>query len=89
MQSVTVKAERTGEFPGEINIRVDPSHKFQPGLFVLSNYHYQLPADALHSDATELLLKFLKAEWSAACQKARIVADEIFDKIKPDNAKHS
>ncbi len=86
MQSVTVKAVRRGEFPGEINIKVEPSFRFQPGLFVQANYHYTLPADTVHSGATENLLKFLKSEWNSACAEARIVADEIFEKIKPDTA---
>jgi hypothetical protein len=89
MQSVTVKAARKGEFPGDINITVEPSYLFQPGLFVLSNYHYQFPRDAVHSEATERLLKYLKTEWNSACEKARIVANEIFLKIKPENGKHT
>lgn len=86
MQSVSVKAVRKGEFPGEINIKVEPSRPFPPGLFVTSNWHYPLPADAVHSGATGLLLNFLKTEWNSACGNARIVAEKIFEKIKPDNA---
>lgn len=85
MLSLTITSLRKGEFPGQINVRVEPSHSFQPGLFVQSNYHYQLPAGAVHSGATELLMKFIKAEWDPACAMARIVANKIFEKIKPDN----
>lgn len=85
MQSLTIKAPRKGEFPGEINVTVEPSAKFSPGLFVRSNSHYVLPADSVHAGASELLVKFLKTEWNPACDMARRVANTIFDKIKPEN----
>ena len=39
MQSLTIKAPRTGEFPGEINATVEPSMKFPPGIYVRANYY--------------------------------------------------
>jgi hypothetical protein len=44
---------------------------------------------AIDSDTTEKLLNFLKAEWKSALEKARIVADEILLKIRPDDGEHS
>ena len=85
MRSLTIKAPREEEFPGEVNITVQPSAKFWPGIFVRSNYHYGLPPDSVHAGGAELLLKFLKAEWNPACEMARRVAKMIFDKIKPDD----
>lgn len=86
MQSLTIKSQRKGDFSGEINITVEPSAKFPPGIFVRSNFHYGLPVDSVHAGGAELLLKFIKAEWNPACEMARRVANTIFDKIKPDNA---
>jgi len=85
MRSLTIKAQRRDAFPGEINITVEPSVKFPPGIFVRSNFHYPLPADSIHAGAAELLLKFLRGEWNTACEMARRVANTIFDKIKPEN----
>ena len=87
MQSLLIKAPRKGEFPGEIYLGVEPSldKRYHPAIFVRSNYHYAMPTGLLHSGATELLLKFLKAEWEPACGMARRVAEKILDKIKPDN----
>jgi hypothetical protein len=84
MRSLNITALRTGEFPGQTNITVEPSLRFPPGLFVQSNYHYPVPAEAIHTTAVELVLKFLKEEWNPACAMARIVANKIFEKIKPD-----
>lgn len=85
MQSLTIKAPRKGDFPGEINATVEPSAKHLPGVFVKVNYHYGIPLDAIHAGAADLALKFIEAEWKPACGMARKVAEQIFTKIKPDH----
>lgn len=85
MQSLVIKAPRSGDFPGEINVTIEPSAKFRPGIFVAVNYHYPLPVDVVHAGASEALLKFLKSEWKNAGRMARHVAEQIFAKIKPNN----
>ena len=87
MQSLLIKAPRKGGFPGETFVWVEPSldQRYHPGIFVRVNYHYPLAPETLHSGACELLLKFLDAEWKPACGMARLVAEKILDKIKPDN----
>jgi hypothetical protein len=87
MQSVTIKAPRKGEFQGEIYLTVEPSMdpRFDPGLFVRSNYHYPLPKETLHSGSTELLMKFIKTEFGKASEMAKVTANKIFEKIRPDD----
>lgn len=85
MQSLTIKAPRKGDFPGEVNLTVEPSMKFPPGVFVRANYHYGLPPETAHAGAAELALKFIKSEWKPACGMARKVGEQIFAKIKPGN----
>jgi hypothetical protein len=88
MQSLMIKALRKGEFEGETLLWVEPSQdkRFHPGIFVRANYSHTFSKESLHAQSTELLTKFLKTEWDSACSMARIVAEKIFDKIKPDNA---
>lgn len=85
MKSVTVMSLRTGEFPGETNLTVEPSFdpRFDPGLFVRSNYHYQLPKESTHSGSVDLLVRFLKSEYETGLQFARKTASMVFEKIKP------
>jgi hypothetical protein len=87
MQSLLIKAQRKGDFPGETFFWVEPSQDLRchPGIFVRANYHYPFPKETPHGGETELLLKFLKSEWETACRMARGVAEKILDKIKPDN----
>jgi len=85
MQSLTIKAPRRGGFPGEINLTVEPSARFPPGIFVTANYHYGLPKEVAHSRSAGLALKFINSEWKRASGMARKVGEQIFSKIKPDN----
>jgi hypothetical protein len=85
MQSLTIKAPRGGDYPGEINATVEPSVAHKPGVFVKVNYHYGLPRDSVRAGSAELVLKFIESEWKPACGMARKVADQIFTKIKPDH----
>jgi len=85
MQSLTIKAPRGGDYPGEINATVEPSVKHPPGIFVKVNCHYGLPSEIMHAGAAERALKFIEAEWKPACGMARKVAEQIFTKIKPDH----
>ena len=86
MRSLFINSLREGDFPGEVNIIVEPVLKNPPwSIVVRSNYHYGLPTDSVHAGASERLIQFLKSEWNPACGMARLVAGKIFDKIKPDN----
>jgi hypothetical protein len=85
MQSLTIKALRRGDYPGEINATVEPSVKHRPGVFLKVNYHYSLPRETIHAGAAELVLRFIEAEWKSACGMARRVAEQIFSKIEPDH----
>lgn len=85
MQALVIKAPRKGEFPGEINVTVEPSAQYSPGIVLRVNYHYGLPPDTVHAGAAEQALNFIRSEWRTACGMARQAAEQIFTKIKPDN----
>jgi hypothetical protein len=84
MQSLTIKAVRSGEFPGEINVTVQPSKRFRYGLFVGSNYHYSVPPDEAGTPRSDRAIDYLIAEWKTALEQARRVAYCIFTKIEKD-----
>jgi hypothetical protein len=70
---------------GDLVHGVEPSMLFSPGIYIRTNYHYSLPPEAAHGQGTEALLRFIKAEWSPACEMSHRVADKIFEKIRPDD----
>lgn len=83
MQTVTIKAPRLGDFPGEINITVQPSNKLLPsfGIYIVTNNHFPLPESARRVDAAKQALAFMNSEWKAATTMSRRVAEKIFEKI--------
>ena len=84
MQSLTIKAVRAGGFPGFINVLVQPSPRFRYGLFVSSNYHYDVPLDEAKTPRPGLAVKYLTDEWKVALDQARLVAYRIFEAIPKD-----
>ena len=84
MQSLTIKGVRSGDFPGEINVTIQPSARFRYGLFVSSNYHYSVPLDDAGTPRSERVIDYLTDEWKTALEQARRVAYCIFAKITKD-----
>ncbi len=84
MQSLTIKGVRSGDFPGEINVTVQPSTRFRYGLFVSSNYHYSVPLDDSGTPRSDRAIEYLTCEWKTALEQARRVAYCIFTKIAKD-----
>jgi hypothetical protein len=84
LQSLIIKSPRTGEYPGAINITVEPSSLVNPGLFVKTNTHFDVPDDMQESGGAEAIRKFVKHESATACEQARRVGTRIFSEIKPD-----
>lgn len=80
-QSVTIKSRRSREYPGYINVTVQPSRRFKFGLLVSSNFHYDIPRDEQGLPKSELALGFLTNEWKAALEVTRTVAYRIFSAI--------
>jgi hypothetical protein len=64
-RSVGIQQKRNGAFPGEINIDVQPSVKYMPGLFVQSvqsNWHYSIP-ESKRAVSCEAVVEFLRSQW--------------------------
>jgi hypothetical protein len=79
--SLTVKGVRAGQFPGEVNITVQPSKRFRFGLFISSNCHYSVPVDGAGLPRSEQALGFLEADWKTALEYTRLVAYRLFSVI--------
>lgn len=84
MQSLAIKAPRGGDYPGETNVTVGPSDRCKPGLVVHVNTHYGVSEDLQQISGANAVRSFIVAEWHEACGQARRVADQILQKIKPN-----
>jgi hypothetical protein len=84
MQSLTIKAMRPDKKPGHINITVEPSTLVNPGLYVKTNTHFDVPIELRDARGTEAVRKFIQEDSATASIEARRVAAKIFEEIKPD-----
>lgn len=76
MQSLTIKAPGDRHLRPEINVVVEPSVKYSPGILLRTNYHFQ-PEKA---ETTEFA-RFITTAWKSATAEAKRVAASIFEKI--------
>jgi hypothetical protein len=83
MQNLMIRSPREGKFGGFTMITVEPSAFVNPGLYVASNCHCDIPNTA-GNVTSEILREFLQLEWNSAKVEARRVANKLFEKITPD-----
>jgi hypothetical protein len=84
MQNLTIKAKRLDEKPGVINVTVEPSLLVNPGLYVKTNTHFDVPVELQESGGAEAIRRFIEQDSATACAEARRVATKIFQEIKPN-----
>lgn len=77
MRSLTIEAPRKDDYAGLIQITVEPSVQYSPGLFVRSNHHFQ-PVDGTK---IEVFSNFVDSNWQSACKEARRAAEKILEKV--------
>ncbi len=74
MRAVVIQGLRPDDRAGNIFIRVEPSVRVHPGVYIQQNDHFEL-GDA--SDDASLALDTLKREWSASLDRA----EEVFRQV--------
>jgi hypothetical protein len=84
MQSLTIKAPRGGDFPGVINVTVQPAKRFTFGLLVSTNWHYDVPRDEAGIPRSARVVDYVVSEWKVALEQCRRVACRIFSTIKKE-----
>jgi hypothetical protein len=76
--TLTTQSERTDGFEGVINVTVEPSIQFRPGVFVRTNHHFQ----PTKPQEIKAFTNFLETIWQTARDDAKRVAAKIFEEIK-------
>jgi hypothetical protein len=78
MLLISIQSRRGGDFPGVINLTVQPSPLVRHGLFVASNLEFK-PSDEVGS--AEQVIEFIQTNWVTATKEATRAAEFIFRKI--------
>jgi hypothetical protein len=70
MRSLLVEGARDDGLAGYVHIKVEPSARVHPGLYVGVNDHYEI-TDAAPAEGATRILKLLEEQWNGA--QARLV----------------
>lgn len=77
MESLTIKGVRPDKLDGYINVKVEPSHRFRPGLFIDINDHYQLATTEEIQPGTDKVLSILKSNWQESMDRGTNFSQSI------------
>lgn len=75
MAGLTIQGKRPDEHKGALNVRVEPSGKVKPGVFVNVNDHYELPLEASHG--CDQIISLLEASWTKSMGRSLKIAETI------------
>lgn len=75
--SLLMKTERTDELKGYINVRVEPSVKAQPGVFVEVNDHYELKAGDEEVQSADRMLSLIENVWRSSLDRSSSITRSI------------
>lgn len=77
MMTLIMQGKRPDELPGSVQVKVEPSIKVSPGVFVDVNDHYELrdPNEQQHSE--DRFLEILDDRFEHSLRKASEVAEKI------------
>ena len=84
MRTVTLQGQRSDEFPGALNVRVEPSSKMPMGVFVEVNNEFVLPASTAASSAvnnTEYFVDLIRSQWEEMRTSSRSVAEQLLQRV--------
>src|SRR3712207_5482364 len=77
MRSLIIEGQRTDVYRGYVNVHIEPSSRVSPGIFVMTNDHYQLGNDRASSAETETARNILTEHWDLSQENARLIAEHI------------
>ena len=76
MVGLTMRGQRPDEHKGALIVRVEPSDKIKPGVFVNVNDHYELQS-LEPSQGADQILNLLETSWSISVARSRNISETI------------
>ena len=76
MASLTIRGERPDDYTGALTVRVEPSARIQPGVYVTVNDHYELES-AQPSHGAAPILDILDAAWASSLARSLSIAERL------------
>jgi len=84
LKNLTIQSKAKPDDLNERNITVEPSGRFNPGLFIQVNNHFGLTPEKSEIGGALLIKDLIKTQWAEATDEVNRVAAAIFEKIPPE-----
>jgi hypothetical protein len=84
LKNLSIQSKARPEDLNELNITIEPSTRFNPGVFIHVNNHFGLSPEKSEVGGAALIKDVIKTQWSEATNQVNRVAARIFEKIKPN-----
>lgn len=80
LQSINMRGERSDERKGYVGVRVEPSQKVKPGIFVEANDHYEV-AERGKSVGAEGVLAIIRERWDDSMLASENIINKIIEGV--------
>lgn len=78
LKGLSMQGARPGKYKGAIIVRVEPSTKIKPGVFITINDHYDLDSESGHG--ADLMLEALNESWKVSLDRSLKIAEGIVER---------
>jgi hypothetical protein len=85
MRSLGVQSQRPDELEGRVNVRVEPSARFHPGVFLEVNDHFSVSPTPT-SEGCERATAVIADEWAASMARADAIFDSVLNQANGQQA---
>lgn len=78
LKGLSIQGTRTGKYKGAIVVRVEPSGRIKPGVFITINDHYDLDPESGHG--ADKMLEALDESWKGSLERSLKIAEGIVER---------
>jgi hypothetical protein len=78
MVTVTLEGKRQDDFAGYVRVKVEPSARIKPGVYIVVNNHYQ-DNNFKPEKGCDEILDVLTSTWDASIKQSSLICDSIVE----------
>lgn len=69
MRNLIIQGQRQDEYKGHIQVKIEPSSKIQPGIFISINDHYEIQEEL----SCKAIIDILNINWAKSRRESEIL----------------
>ncbi len=80
MRSLTMEGVRPDGLRGFLRVKVEPSGKVHPGVYININDHYEVVAGDAEVQSADVAMETIREHWEASLARSNDIVNEIFNR---------